>query len=364
MRTKTLRKTNSILIFGAIIIAALHYGSSLLIPLTFAVFFSTLIYPFVNWFEQSTGAGKTVSSFVGTFVVFVGVGLLIFFFVQQLGVFLKDIIESKEQIINYFEELQKKMADISGFSLAQQKQVLEDSIMDILNVTQSYISGVLAKITSILLNFLLVLILMFLVLLNREKFEKFLMMYVRNDSQKETQEVIGKTRKVAHRYLWGRIQVMTILSVMYLILFTSYDLRHTGLLILFGALITIIPYIGPFISGTVPILFLIIFGGSMPEIISFTILIAIIQLIESYVLEPLIIGSEVEQSPFFIILAILFGGIIWGPAGLILFVPIFSIIKIVFDHTRGMEPVGYLMGYDRPGSGEGLIDKIKKKFQK
>lgn len=364
MRLKTLRKTNSILLFGAIIIAALYYGSSLLIPLTFAIFFSTLIYPFVKWLEQSTGAGKTLSSFVGTFVIFVGVGVLIFFLIQQLGVFLKDIIESKEQIITYFEKLQKKMADVSGFSLAQQQQLLEDSITEILNVTQSYISGMLAKITSILLNFLLVLILMFLVLLNRKKFEKFLMMYVRDNNQKEMREIIGETRKVAHRYLWGRIQVMTILSVMYLILFTSYDLRHTGLLIIFGALITIIPYIGPFISGTVPILFLIIFGGTMPEIISFTILIGIIQLIESYVLEPLIIGSEVEQSPFFIILAILLGGIIWGPAGLILFVPIFSILKILFDHTRGLEPVGYLIGYERPGSGEGWVEKIKKRFRK
>lgn len=157
---------------------------------------------------------------------------------------------------------------------------------------------------------------------------------------------------------------MTILAGMYLILFTAYDLRHTGLLILFGALITIIPYIGPFISGLLPIIFLIVFGGTSTEIISFTIIIAIIQLIESYVLEPLIIGSEVEQSPLFIILAILLGGILWGPAGLVLFVPIFSILKILFDHTKGMEPVGFLLGYERPGSNEGLLDKIKNKFKK
>lgn len=364
MRIQSLKKANSILIFGALIIAALYYGSSLLIPLTFAVFFSTLIFPLVKWFEHTTGAGKALSSFFGTFLIFIGVGLLIFFFAQQLGVFLKDIIESKDQILSYFQKLQEKMVQISGFSLKQQEQLLENSIMEILNVTQSYVSGVLTKIMSVLLNFLLILILMFLVLLNRDKFQKFLMMYTREDNREEAREIIAETRKVAHKYLWGRIQVMLILSLMYLILFTSYDLRHTGLLILFGALITIIPYIGPFISGTVPILFLIIFGGSMPEIISFTILIGIIQLIESYVLEPLIIGSEVEQSPLFIILAILLGGIIWGPAGLILFVPLFSILKIVFDHTKGLEPLGYLIGYERPGSGEGIMDKIKKKFRR
>ena len=157
---------------------------------------------------------------------------------------------------------------------------------------------------------------------------------------------------------------MALLSLMYFILFTAYDLRYTGLLIIFGALITIIPYIGPFISGLVPILFLIGFAGSPAEILSFAIIIIIIQLIESYVLEPILIGSEVEQSPLFIIIAIVLGGLLWGPAGLILFVPLFGILKIIFDHTPELRPLGFLIGYDRPGSGEGIIEKIKKKLKR
>lgn len=363
MRFETIKRTNQVFIFVALLFAGLYYGSSLLIPLTFAVFFAALIIPFVNWLERTTGAGKPVSSFVGTLVIFLGVGILLFFFIQQLGVFLQDIIQSQDQILSYLRSLQVKAADVTGFSLQQQEKLLEEGIMQILNVTQSYVSGILTGITGILLNFLLVLILMFLVLLNRDKFEKFLMMYIEPEKQDEANDIITKTRKVAYKYLWGRIQVMTILAGMYLILFTAYDLRYTGLLILFGALVTIVPYIGPFISGTLPILFLIMFGGTSGEIISFTILIVIVQLIESYVLEPIIIGSEVEQSPLFIILAIVLGGILWGPAGFILFVPLFSIIKILFDHTRGLKPVGYLLGNERPNSKENLFEKIKKKFR-
>lgn len=364
MKIQKLKNTNHILIFGALILAGLYYGASLFIPLMFGVFFATLIMPLLMWFERKTNMGKTWSSFIGTFIVFLGVGLLIFFFIQQLGIFLRDIMESRNEIMQYFQDLQERMAVNTGFSLQQQEKLFEDSLTQILNVTQTYVSGFLAEVTSIILNFLLVLILMFLLLLNRDKFVTFLTMYIKKERQEETREIINQTRKVAHKYLWGRIQVMSILSLMYVVLFTAYDLRHTGLLILFGALITIIPYIGPFISGTVPILFLIIFGGTTGEIISFTIIIVIIQLIESYVLEPLIIGSEVEQSPLFIILAIMLGGMIWGPAGLILFVPIFSILKILFDHTKGLEPVGFLVGYERPGSEESIFDKIKRKIKK
>lgn len=364
MRIKKIQKANQVLIFGILVLGLLYAGSSLFIPLTFAIFFAALIFPVVHWLEKTTGAGKTLSSLVGTLIIFLGVGILIFFIVQQLGLFLKDIVESQDRILKYFRSLQLEVAEMTGFSLEQQKQAIEDSVMQILNLTQTYVSGLLAGVAGTLLNFLIITILMFLVLQNRNKFRKFLMMYVKPENREKAETVISKTSKVAQQYLWGRLQVMGILAIMYLILFTSYDLRHSGLLILFGALITIIPYIGPFISGVVPILFLIIFGGSYGEVISFTIIIAVIQLIESYVLEPVLIGSEVEQSPLFIILAILLGGIIWGPAGLILFVPIFSILKIIFDHTRGLKPVGFLIGYDRPGAGESLMDKLKKKFKK
>lgn len=364
MKIRNLKKTNQVLIFTFLIIAGLYYAAPLLVPLTVGIFLAALIFPVVRWLEKKTRVGKISSAFFGTIIIFLGVGMLMFFLINQLGTFLRDIIESKEDILNYFQELQKRAASVTGFSLEQQQEMMRDSVVDILNVTQSYLSGIFADVTMVLLKFLLILVYVFLLLLNRDKFVTFLTMYTPDKDEKKVQEIISKTRKVAHKYLWGRIQVMLILGIMYLIAFTTFDIRHAWLLILFGTLITIIPYIGPFVSGLVPILFLIIFGGSSLEIILFAIVIAVIQLIESYVLEPIIIGSEVEQSPLFIIIAIILGGMLWGPVGLILFVPIFSILKILFDYSSNMKPVGFLMGYERPGSGESLLEKFKTKFKK
>ena len=108
---------------------------------------------------------------------------------------------------------------------------------------------------------------------------------------------------------------------------------------------------------------MVIFGGSTLEIASFAIIVLIIQLIESYVLEPVIIGSEVQQSPLFVIIAVIVGGALWGAAGLILFVPLFGILKILFDHSGKLRPLGFLIGYERPGSKETFIEKISKKFK-
>lgn len=363
MVRRKLQKANTVLLFCFLVIIGLYYGASFLIPLTFAIFFATLIVPLSNFLEKKWNFGRVLSSFISTLLLFIGIGLLIFFLFRQLGVFLNDLVDRREDILSYLEVVQVEFMESTGITLEQQENLLKDKMASILQGVQGFITGLLGGITGTLGNFFLVLIYVFLLLINRDKFVEFVMMYISGENKDEAKEIMGETRKVAHKYLWGRIQVMALLGIMYTITFLAFDLEHAALLIIFGVIITIIPYIGPLLSGVLPVLFMILFGGSSAEIISFTILVMIIQLIESYVLEPVIIGSEVQQSPLFVIIAIILGGALWGAAGLILFVPIFGILKIIFDHSRELKPLGFLIGYARPGSGEDFLQNIKKKLK-
>lgn len=364
MVRRKLQKANTILLFCFLVIIGLYYGASFLIPLTFGIFFSTLVVPVSNFLERRAGMGRLLSSFISTFILLIGVGLVFFFLFQQLGIFANDLIDRKEEIRSYITVLQEQLVSVTGFSVQEQEEMVRDRLSEIMDFAQSLVSGIFTNVTSMILQFMLVLIYVFLLLINRDKFVKFIMKYVSEDKKGETSQILSETKKVAHKYLWGRLQVMLLLGIMYTITFYAYGLPHAFLLILFGVIITIIPYIGPLLSGILPILFMIIFGGSSLEVISFAIIVIIIQLIESYVLEPIIIGSEVEQSPLFVIIAIIIGGALWGAAGLVLFVPIFGILKIIFDHNKELKPIGFLIGYERPGAGEGLLEKVKKKIKK
>lgn len=363
MKIQTIKNTNSVLILCLLVLLGLYYGASLLIPFTIAAFLATLIFPVLLFLEKKTGIGNKTSSFIGVLLVFVGVSLLAFFFINQLVVFMADIVQRQEEILSFFRRIQGSLESWTGYSMKEQEELLRERIGGMLTGTQKFVAQVLSGTAGFLLDFLLVFVFMFLLLLNRDKFVTFLMMYTKEERKKETREIVQQTRKVAHKYLWGRIQVMGLLAIMYLIAFTAYGLRHTWLLLIFGTLITVIPYLGPLLSAVLPMLFMVIFGDSPTEIVSFILVVFVIQLIESYVLEPVIIGAEVQQSPLFVIIAILLGGAIWGLAGLILFVPVFAILKIIFDHNPDLQPVGFLIGYERPGSGKGLLDKIKKKIK-
>lgn len=361
---KKLQQINVVLFFCFLVFVGLYYGASFFIPLAFSIFFAALIVPVSNFLEDKWKIGRVLSSILSTLILFIGIGLILFFLFRQLGIFLTDLIERKDEVSDYITLLQERVTRSTGFSIYQQEEILRERLGFFFEIIQNLISNLVAGITGLMINFLLVLIYVLLLLINRDKFVDFIMMYVSEEKKNKTLEILFQSQKVAHKYLWGRLQVMILLAIMYAVTFYSYGLEHANLLIIFGVIITIIPYIGPLVSGILPILFMIIFGGSTVEIMTFAILVIIIQLIESYVAEPLIIGSEVQQSPLFVIIAIIIGGALWGIAGMILFVPIFGILKIIFDHNKDLKPVGFLMGYNRPGSGDDIFQKLKKKLKR
>lgn len=362
MQKSQLQKINSVLLFCLLLIIGLYYGSSFLIPLTFGIFFTTLMMPICNFLENRLNLGRILASFISTFILFIVVGGLFFLLFSQLSLFINDLIERKQDIFGFVDNLQQQIVDSTGFTLEQQKEMFNERIYGLIQEVQKHLSDVFGGFIDILVSFLLTLIYVFLLLINRKKFNEFLMKYVSEKNKQNVKIILHKSKNVANRYLWGRAQVMIVLAVMYSIAFFAYDLEYSALLLIFGVLVTIIPYIGPLLSGLLPVLFMLVISQNSTEIISFTILIVIIQLIESYVLEPLLIGSEVKQSPLFVIIAIVLGGAIWGFAGLILFVPLFGVMKIVFDNTQDLKPVGFLIGYDDSGAKLDFLTQWKNKI--
>lgn len=343
MTYKNLQKANSIFILGFAVLATLYFGVGFLVPLTFAAFLAALMRP-VNAVLEKAGFPNLLASTISTLLVFIVVGGLSFLLFYQLKVFADDLPQIKKEVGEFLGSMQKNLSSVTGLSPEEQKEIINKRSDTLLSSVEKQLTLALGGLVSASLKFFLVLIYLFLLLLNRRKFVNFLLLYLSGRKKEKARILLRKTGKVAQDYLWGRLKVMCILAAMYIATFLIFDVRYALLLTIFGALVTIIPYIGPFVSGVLPVVFVIVFGKSFTEILLFAGVILVIQLIESYILEPVIIGSEVQLSPLAVIIAIVIGGIVWGIAGMILFVPIFAIIKILSDYTQSLRPVGYLLG--------------------
>jgi predicted PurR-regulated permease PerM len=343
MDHQQLKKINAILFCGIASWLILYYGAGFLIPLTFAAFLAALVNPVHLFLARKLRLGSIAAGLLSSLLVFAVAGSIAYLFLYQLSLFASDLPQLKEEFKNFLTRLQLSLSDLIGVSQQEQQKFLSARSDSMLSSLEEELALVLGNILQATVKFLLVLIYVFLFLIYQDRFMRMVLRFTNWENDEKTLSIISKSSRVIHAYLWGRIKVMALLAAMYLVAFWYFEVPYMILLTVFGAIVTIIPYIGPFISGVVPVCIVIIFGRDPSMVLLFAGVVLVIQLIESYVLEPIIIGKEVALSPLAVIVAILIGGMAWGIAGMILFVPLFAIIKIAVAHSQGLRPLDLIL---------------------
>jgi predicted PurR-regulated permease PerM len=91
----------------------------------------------------------------------------------------------------------------------------------------------------------------------------------------------------------------------------------------------------------------------------------IVQFIQGWLLEPLILGPQVKINPFSTIIALVLGQLLWGIPGIFLAIPLTAMVKIIFDHFESLQPYGFLIGTIATNKQPtGLFRKIKSRLKK
>jgi len=83
----------------------------------------------------------------------------------------------------------------------------------------------------------------------------------------------------------------------------------------------------------------------------------IVQFTENNILTPNIVGAHVSINPFMIILAITFGGFIWGLPGMFIAVPMAAVFRVLGENLPELAPIGYLLGSE--GTEEHCLSRKK-----
>jgi len=208
--------------------------------------------------------------------------------------------------------------------------------------------------------FVLVIIFMFLFLFQRDKYESFFLKLSAASATETSKEMIHNISKVSAQYLRGRVLSILIFTVCFTAGFLIVGLKSAFLLAFIAALLTIVPYIGSIIGGLFPFAVALVTGDSGVAVGALAVVL-IVQGIDNYFVEPYIIGGQVSISAFFTILILFVGGLLWGVAGMILFIPLLGIFKIICDYIPELNPYGYLIGDQKENTGENKLVKWFKK---
>jgi predicted PurR-regulated permease PerM len=252
-------------------------------------------------------------------------------------------------ILLRYEEIKLDLQRWVNDSLGVSSQQLRVHASEVFNNAGSFLTNFIKNTITFIGSLFVVLVFIFLFLMQRTKYEKFVLMLYKEEKRNKAKDMIDRISQVAQQYLTGRLVAACIMGILFLIGFLIVGLKNSVILALIVAIMTIIPYVGALIGGLVP-LFISMIDGSLNQSIWVVIIILAINTIDHYIIEPYVVGGSVNISPFFTIFVLILGGLIWGIPGIILFLPLSGIIKIVFENVEGLQPYASLIGDQRDSS--------------
>ncbi|MBQ3423215.1 MAG: AI-2E family transporter [Romboutsia sp.] len=313
---------------------------SLLTPFVIAFILAYILSPIVNLLERTLKTKRIVSLLItyGFFIALIGASL-----VYTVPIIIANVSEIINQLPDYAIQTQDFLFKLGDSLKNVDPNTLKDigdkimsAIPDISNLLIGSLGNIFNTTFSIgkfIIQFVLAIVICFYILLEKEKFLSF--------SKKSVYVLLG--RKFARlllevcsilntnigKYFSSKILDSAIVGVLSAIGLYFIGARYA---LLFGTLIgfmNLIPYIGPFLSMGGAALLNLFYS---PKIALFSLIyLFIVQQVEVAVIEPKIVGGQLDMSPFLTILAVTIGGGLFGIPGMILSVPVLGVIKIYIN---------------------------------
>lgn len=347
------------LLFLVLSVVCLYYAQGILIPVATAALLSMLLLPMVRRFEK-WNFGRFLSIFCSLLIVIAVIGIMVYILSAQVLSFSADIPTIQQNLNEKVLMLQNWIENQTGLTAEQQVVYLQKTAASFLGVAQSLATTILAATTGTILFVGLLLVLIFLFLYYRHRIYHFLLRVVPEQDTFNTEKIISEISLVTQKYLLGVFTVIGILSVLNSLVFLIIGVPHAAFFGILASILNVIPYIGVWIGTLLPIIMMVITQDSLTPILLILLGVWINQQIDNNFLTPTITGSRVAINPLATILILIIGGFIWGVAGMVLFIPLLGVAKIIFDNIEGLKPLGYLIGDDH-AAGE---SKLKRWFSR
>ena len=357
------KRANSYLLFVILLVLILYFGRTFLIPIVFAAMLAMLMAPLCRRLD-GWGFHRALSSFVCIFIlllVVVGIGAII---AAQFAAFAEDVSLIEEKAKDLLHQAQAFIQDQFGMSPEKQEAAVKAQAKDAGKSAGNFAAKFLGGVTSAVAGIVLTLVFTFLFIYSKEKYELFFLKLYQDKDEAKVKKIVEEISNVSQRYLTGRAMSITIIAVLYSIGLSIVGIKNAILLAGIAALLTVIPYVGTVLGGLFPVMMALVTEDSMQPALMAIVVMFAIQTMDNYFIEPNIVGGEVNLSALTSILGIIAGGMIWGVAGMILFLPMIGIVKIICDQVEPLKPIGFVIGDPQEKKPSRLKVWIKEKFKK
>ena len=356
------KKYNTIALYAALVIAVnvllvvaiLKFSSissffgmltTVLMPVIWGLVIAFLMNPimvnieklFSSKVKRATGKNKLLRALSVTVSAIVFLGIV----VGLLAIVIPELVKSVTELFNNMGDIRDNLqgwisktfknypslvtsvnAKIDGFT--KDASVIFEKMQPMLEELVSGAWGVVTFIKDFLLGF----IVSIYMLCNKEtllaQIKKSIVAITRKSTCAKIMGVASQANKVFSGFIMGKIIDSIIIGLLCFIGLTLMDMRYNIMIAVIVGVTNIIPFFGPII-GAIPSTLLMLIVDPKKAILLF-IFILILQQFDGNILGPKILGDSTGLPGFWVLIALIVSGGLFGFAGMVLAVPMFALI--------------------------------------
>jgi predicted PurR-regulated permease PerM len=328
------------LITTTLIVVVMVIGKSFLIPLAWAVLIGMASYRFLNMLEERTFLTRSAINVIFLLSILTFLILIGYFFYIELSYIFNDLPGLADTISIRLHEI--------ALYLKQYGIVIPE------HVDQSYISDWVSQHNDVILEFIsgiglniwniiLIMFYMFFLLYYRDLVIHFYLKKFKSQERIElAKDRFEKSLALVRGYIYGIAMITLVSAVMNYVVLLAFGLKFALFWAAFLAILNLVPFIGNIIGMLSILLFAFITKDNalVPVLIIGSLFI--MNFLQDNVVRPLIVGDKLKLNAFAVFIAIIIGGMIWGVSGMILFIPIVGIAKIILESKEENGPYAIL----------------------
>jgi AI-2 transport protein TqsA len=326
-----------------ILIDGLRAAAGIIVPILISVFIAIISLPLQNWLiARKVPAGLAVLlTLFADILIFVGFGFLVGGAVQG---FSNKADEYQKSLAALLATLDEYLSPL-GFRISSEA-ILEFLKENVFNIFKNALLRGASVVTNIVLVFLTILFVLSEAAGFPAKLEKAL------GRSTQTTGRIQKIQRDIQQYLLVKTMICLATGLLVGISLALMGLDFPVLWGLLAFLLNYVPSLGSIIAAVPPIILALIQFGS-GRAIGVAIIFIIINILLGNLLEPHLMGRRLGLSALVVFLSLVFWGWVWGPAGMILSVPLTMIIKILLENTRNLRWIAVMLGSGKENQGTG-----------
>lgn len=325
------------------------YLKTIVIYICIAIIISLIGQPLVKFFSsikiKKFSLPDGISALLALISITLILGLLVAMFIPLLVEEVRIIskINPNEVVATFKEPLANLNYDLQKFQIRygsgeSLEKFIVSKLADIIGFQEvsSYAQGVVSLTTDIIGGTFIVLFMSFFFMKDKHLIYNVIILLTPPKHISKIKEIMSDTKRLLTKYFIGILLDMLFVATLTTIALSLLGVKNCLLIGMFAGLMNVIPYVGPLIAASFGILIgvtsnleLEFYTQLLPLVYKIAFTFLVIQLIDAIVFQPLVISNIVKAHPLEIFLVILIAGTVAGIGGMIIAVPVYTILRII-----------------------------------